>query len=159
MPQVQQAERRSDRSGGVRLLLAPSWLTLTRDRPAPPPSWLRHSVLLYNAALQRFWVDKLAGTLLAAPTLAIARDVRALDAALQAHVAGSAHRHHVPLPELPMLPVSGHHAGPITGSADEAEPGWIAAAGFQPGLLGYRAWVAALDAQLAALMPPGQPQP
>ncbi|OYU16729.1 MAG: hypothetical protein CFE34_19505 [Rhodobacteraceae bacterium PARR1] len=34
----------------------------------------------------------------------------------------------------------------MTGSADEAEPGWIAADGFHPGLLGYRAWVAALDA-------------
>ncbi|OYT87219.1 MAG: lysophospholipase [Burkholderiales bacterium PBB6] len=89
----------------------------------------------------------------------LGRDARALDAALRAHVAGSVHRHHVPLPELPMLPVSGHHAGPITGSADEAEPGWIAADGFHPGLLGYRAWVAALDAQLAALMPPVQPQP
>jgi hypothetical protein len=58
-------------------LLAPSWLVLTRDRPAPPPAWLRRNQWLYTAAVQRFWLDKLGATLLAAPTEAIARDVRA----------------------------------------------------------------------------------
>lgn len=60
-------------------LLAPSWLTLTRGRPAPPPAWLAKSQLLYTAALQRLWLDKLALILLAQPTEAFARDLRGLE--------------------------------------------------------------------------------
>ena len=60
-------------------LLAPSWLQLTRDRPAPPPAWLVGRQAIYTAALQRLWLDKLGVTLLAGPTTAIARDVRALE--------------------------------------------------------------------------------
>ena len=41
-------------------LVAPSWLVITRERPAPPPAWLRNNQFLYTAALQRFWLDKLA---------------------------------------------------------------------------------------------------
>ena len=88
-------------------LLAPSWLTLTRDRPAPPPSWLRHSVLLYNAALQRFWVDKLAGTLLAAPTLAIARDVRALEEKFIDRAIGEVGRGRPVQPDRPLVRADG----------------------------------------------------
>lgn len=60
-------------------LLAPSWLQLTRDRPSPPPHWLVGRQALYTAAVQRLWLDKLGLTLLAGPTEAIARDVRALE--------------------------------------------------------------------------------
>ncbi len=61
-------------------LLAPSWLTLVRQRPAPPPEWLRGNQFLYTAALQRFWLDKLAHALFVHPTESFARDVRGLEA-------------------------------------------------------------------------------
>lgn len=60
-------------------LMAPSWLQLTRERPAPPPDWLSRRTGIYTAAVQRFWLDTLGRTLLAEPTQAIARDVRALE--------------------------------------------------------------------------------
>ena len=60
-------------------LLAPSWLTLVRQRPAPPPAWLRGNQFLYTAALQRFWLDKLAHALFVHPTESFARDVRGLE--------------------------------------------------------------------------------
>ena len=60
-------------------LLAPSWLTLVRHRPAPPPAWLRANQFLYTAALQRFWLDRLAHALFVHPTESFARDVRGLE--------------------------------------------------------------------------------
>jgi NADH:ubiquinone oxidoreductase subunit 5 (subunit L)/multisubunit Na+/H+ antiporter MnhA subunit len=60
-------------------LLAPSWLVLTRGRPAPPPDWLRRKQWLYTAALQRFWLDRLGDALLVRPTRSFARDVRGLE--------------------------------------------------------------------------------
>jgi len=60
-------------------LLAPSWLHMTRAAPRPAPAWLRRHQWLYTAALQRFWLDRLAAALLVRPTVAIARDVRSLD--------------------------------------------------------------------------------
>jgi NADH:ubiquinone oxidoreductase subunit 5 (subunit L)/multisubunit Na+/H+ antiporter MnhA subunit len=69
-------------------LVAPSWLAITRDRPPPPPAWLRNSQLLYTIALQRFWLDKLSNTLLVEPTLSFARDVRALEEDFIDHAIG-----------------------------------------------------------------------
>lgn len=60
-------------------LLAPSWMVLTRSRPAPAPAWLRQQQWLYTAAVQRFWLDKLALGLLVKPTLSFAQDVRGLE--------------------------------------------------------------------------------
>jgi len=60
-------------------LLAPSWLAITRERPPPPPAWLRRQQWLYTAAVQRFWLDTLAQTLFVQPTVAFARDLRALE--------------------------------------------------------------------------------
>jgi len=60
-------------------LLAPSWLSLTRGRPAPVPAWLGRRQLIYTAALQRFWLDRLGQTLLVQPTAAFARDLRRLE--------------------------------------------------------------------------------
>jgi formate hydrogenlyase subunit 3/multisubunit Na+/H+ antiporter MnhD subunit len=60
-------------------LLAPSWLEVSRQRPPPPPAWLRNNQLIYTAALQRFWLDKLAITLFVEPTESFARDVRDLE--------------------------------------------------------------------------------
>ena len=60
-------------------LVAPSWLEITRARPASPPSWLARHQMLYTAALQRFWLDALARVLIVAPTQAFARDLRAFE--------------------------------------------------------------------------------
>ncbi len=60
-------------------LMSPSWLVLTRGRPAPPPRWLQKQQWLYTAALQRFWLDKLGDALLVRPTQSFAQDVRGLE--------------------------------------------------------------------------------
>ena len=50
------------------------------SRPARPvPAWLAERRGLYNAALQRFWLDPLADWLLVRPTRYLARDVQNLD--------------------------------------------------------------------------------
>ena len=60
-------------------LLAPSWLMLTRFRPAPPPAWLMRNQLIYTAAQQGFWLDRLAQVLLVHPTTSFAHDLRRLE--------------------------------------------------------------------------------
>jgi NADH:ubiquinone oxidoreductase subunit 5 (subunit L)/multisubunit Na+/H+ antiporter MnhA subunit len=60
-------------------LLAPSWLTVTRQAPQPPPRWLLQQQWLYTAALEGFWIDRLAFALLLRPTQAIAQDARGLE--------------------------------------------------------------------------------
>lgn len=60
-------------------LLAPSWLTLTRFSPAPPPAWLVCNQLIYTAAQQGFWLDRLAHVLVVHPTTAFADDLRRLE--------------------------------------------------------------------------------
>lgn len=60
-------------------LLAPSWLHLAPEPPAPAPAWLRRQPWLYTAALQRFWLDRLGLSLFTQPTLGFARDVRELE--------------------------------------------------------------------------------
>jgi NADH:ubiquinone oxidoreductase subunit 5 (subunit L)/multisubunit Na+/H+ antiporter MnhA subunit len=60
-------------------LLAPSYMHLVRRPARPVPDWLARQDWLYTAALQRFWIEALASSLLTRPTLALGRDVRALD--------------------------------------------------------------------------------
>lgn len=69
-------------------LLAPSWLVITRGRPAPPPTWLRRNQLLYTAAQQHFWLDKVGHTLLLEPTESFARDLRRLEEEFIDHAIG-----------------------------------------------------------------------
>jgi len=69
-------------------LLAPSWLLVTRGRPAPPPAWLRRNQLLYTAAQQHFWLDKVGHTLLVEPTESFARDLRRLEEGFIDHAIG-----------------------------------------------------------------------
>ncbi|MBP5986998.1 MAG: hypothetical protein KA538_07410 [Azonexus sp.] len=69
-------------------LVAPSWLQLSRQRPKPPPAWLRNNQLLYTVAVQRFWLDKLSQTLLVEPTAAFSRDLRALEEHFIDHAIG-----------------------------------------------------------------------
>jgi NADH:ubiquinone oxidoreductase subunit 5 (subunit L)/multisubunit Na+/H+ antiporter MnhA subunit len=60
-------------------LAAPSYMHLLREATPPAPGWLRRCPRLYTAALQRFWLEPLADRLLTRPTLAMARDMRAID--------------------------------------------------------------------------------
>ncbi len=60
-------------------LAAPSYMHLLRAPTPPAPAWLRRCPRLYTAALQRFWLESLADRLLTRPTLAMARDMRAID--------------------------------------------------------------------------------
>ena len=69
-------------------LLAPSWLAVTRQRPAPPPAWLRRSQRLYTAAQQHFWLDKLGQALLVQPTESFAHDLRRLEENFIDHAIG-----------------------------------------------------------------------
>ncbi|WP_313952797.1 proton-conducting transporter membrane subunit, partial [Accumulibacter sp.] len=60
-------------------LLAPTYMHLVRRPARPVPRWLAGQHWLYTAALQRFWIEHLAASLLIRPTLALGRDVRLLD--------------------------------------------------------------------------------
>ena len=60
-------------------LLAPAYMHLVRQPARPSPRWLANWRWGYTAALQRFWIEPLASSLLTRPTLALGRDVRALD--------------------------------------------------------------------------------
>ena len=60
-------------------LLAPAYMHLVRQPARPLPRWLANWRWGYTAALQRFWIEPLANSLLTRPTLALGRDVRALD--------------------------------------------------------------------------------
>jgi hypothetical protein len=88
-------------------LLAPSWLVITRQRPPPPPAWLRHNQLLYTMALQRFWLDQLGHTLLVQPTEAFARDVRGLEEHFIDRAIGQAGQGKPVHPERPLIMVDG----------------------------------------------------
>lgn len=63
---------------GYQFLMAPSYL-LIAPRPAALPPVLSRSVVLYTAALQGFWLDRLARGLLLRPTLSLGHDVRRMD--------------------------------------------------------------------------------
>lgn len=70
-------------------LLAPSYMHLVRDPPAPPPRWLAGREWLHTAALQRLWLDPMAGATLLRPVLAMAGDARRLDEDVIGVVAGA----------------------------------------------------------------------
>jgi NADH:ubiquinone oxidoreductase subunit 2 (subunit N) len=54
----------------------------------PVPAWLGRSRRLYDASLQRFWLDPLADVLLVRPTQGLARDVARFDEEIVQRVAG-----------------------------------------------------------------------
>lgn len=60
-------------------LLAPAYLQLVRQPARPVPRWLAAHHRLYTAAVHGFWIESLAHNLLTRPTLALGRDMRALD--------------------------------------------------------------------------------
>ncbi|HRD93949.1 MAG TPA: proton-conducting transporter membrane subunit [Accumulibacter sp.] len=105
-------------------LLAPSYMHLVR-RPAPPvPRWLLGQRWLYTAALQRFWIEPLASSLLTRPTLALGRDVRALDERVIDPLVGTPRADHGPTAGLaaaePLIRGDG-----LAGRALFAFAGWL----------------------------------
>ena len=60
-------------------LHAPALLHLIRGPSRPVPGWLASRGRLYNAAMQRFWLDPFSDWLLVQPTKQIARDIQAFD--------------------------------------------------------------------------------
>jgi formate hydrogenlyase subunit 3/multisubunit Na+/H+ antiporter MnhD subunit len=59
-----------------------------RHESPPLPRWLRRRPWLYQAALQRFYLDPLSDTLLLKPTLSMARDVQYFDEQVVTRVVG-----------------------------------------------------------------------
>ena len=88
-------------------LVAPSWLQLTREPPAPPPRWLAGRVWLYTAALQRLWLDKLAQILIVQPTVAFSRDLRQLESQFIDRALGDPARSAPVDPALPLVRADG----------------------------------------------------
>jgi hypothetical protein len=76
-------------------LLAPSYMHLVAQPARPAPHWLAARPWLYTAALQRFWIESLAHSLLTRPTLGLGRDVRVLDEQVIDRIIG------VPLEDAP----------------------------------------------------------
>ncbi len=60
-------------------LHAPALLHLTRKATRPAPAWLLKHPRLFNAALQRFWLDPISDWLLVRPTRALSQDIRDFD--------------------------------------------------------------------------------
>jgi NADH:ubiquinone oxidoreductase subunit 5 (subunit L)/multisubunit Na+/H+ antiporter MnhA subunit len=60
-------------------LSAPALMHLVAQETRPLPGWLTRRPWLYQAALQRFYLDPLSDTLLVRPTLSLARDVQYFD--------------------------------------------------------------------------------
>jgi len=60
-------------------LRAPALLYLTTRPVRPVPRWLRGRERLYTAALQRFWLDPAADSLLVRPTRQLAQDIQTFD--------------------------------------------------------------------------------
>lgn len=102
-------------------LVAPSWLTLTRGRPAPPPAWLRRNQWLYTAALQRFWLDRLAQTLLVEPTAAFSRDVRGLETYFIDHAIGRPGEGRVVQADRPLVLADGLPGRILAGLSDQLQ--------------------------------------
>jgi hypothetical protein len=69
-------------------LASPALVNQIDHATPPPPPWLTRRHWLYNAALQRFWLDTLSDTLLVRPTVSMARDVQFFDEQVVTRVIG-----------------------------------------------------------------------
>jgi NADH:ubiquinone oxidoreductase subunit 5 (subunit L)/multisubunit Na+/H+ antiporter MnhA subunit len=72
----------------LQFLSAPSMLMLVEEAAKPVPAWLRKRRWLYNAALQRFWLDDVSDGLLLRPTESLAREVERFDATVVNRMVG-----------------------------------------------------------------------
>lgn len=76
-------------------LLAPSYMHLVTQAAVasnPPPRWLAQRQWLYTAALQRFWIEPLAKSVVTRPVQAIGHDLRDFDDNVLAHLVGMPER-------------------------------------------------------------------
>lgn len=69
-------------------LSAPALMHRVTPEKRPLPGWLTRRPWLYQAALQRFYLDPLSDTLLLRPTLSLARDVQYFDEQLVTRMFG-----------------------------------------------------------------------
>ncbi|MEN8169904.1 MAG: proton-conducting transporter membrane subunit [Pseudomonadota bacterium] len=72
----------------LQFLSSPSMLQLVEHPARPVPGWLRRRHWLYNATLQRFWLDELSDSLLVRPTHELAREVERFDATVVNRMVG-----------------------------------------------------------------------
>jgi NADH:ubiquinone oxidoreductase subunit 5 (subunit L)/multisubunit Na+/H+ antiporter MnhA subunit len=61
------------------MLSAPAYLTLINRRPHPVPNWLQQRPYLFNAALQRLWLDNIIDSAVVRPTELFAQDLNQFD--------------------------------------------------------------------------------
>jgi NADH:ubiquinone oxidoreductase subunit 5 (subunit L)/multisubunit Na+/H+ antiporter MnhA subunit len=61
------------------MLSAPAYLTLVNRRARPVPTWLQKQRLLFNAALQRLWLDNIIDWIAVRPTSLFAHDLDHFD--------------------------------------------------------------------------------
>ena len=102
-------------------LLAPSWLVLTSGRPAPPPAWLARWTWLYTAALERFWLDRLAIVLLAKPTESFAHDLRGFEENFIDRALGQPGQGKALQPERPLIVGDGLPGRALAGLAERLQ--------------------------------------
>lgn len=88
-------------------LRSPSWLQQVHGRPPAPPAWLARQQWLYTAALQRFWLDRLAEILLLLPTLGFAQDLRRLETQFIDRVIGEVGQGKPVAPGRPLITADG----------------------------------------------------
>ena len=60
-------------------LSAPSYMQLISRRARPIPAWLRNQQYLYNACVQRFWLENVANALITRPTHMMSGEVNTFD--------------------------------------------------------------------------------
>ncbi len=102
-------------------LMAPSWLALAPHAPRPAPAWLQRSQLLYTAALERFWLDRLALVLLAKPTAGFAHDMQELDTQFIDRVVGEPGRGDPVQADLPLIAADGVPGRLLAGVAQRCQ--------------------------------------
>ncbi len=77
----------------LQFLSAPSVLVLVESQAKPVAGWLRRRHWLYNAALQRFWLDEVSDGLLLRPTRSLAHEVQRFDSTVLNRIAGHTDSH------------------------------------------------------------------
>lgn len=70
------------------MLHAPAYLTLVNRAARPVPKWLQNRSGLFNAALQRFWLDHMTDMVVVRPTRMLAQDLNHFDESIISRMVG-----------------------------------------------------------------------
>lgn len=70
------------------MLHAPAYLTLVNRAARPVPKWLQKRSGLFNAALQRFWLDHFTDMVVVRPTRLLAQDLNYFDESIISRMVG-----------------------------------------------------------------------